>query len=317
MASKFSVKLTNRNPKQPIRKLPAHLELPRDVNVEDAKALIARLSGISDYNRVGLYSPTTKKTLKNRKALVIDEEGVLASGELIVKDLGPQIAWRTVFVIEYFGPILFHAVVPFLLRPYIYRIYPYVYKSETETPISTVQWLLFALFQLHFLKREYETLFVHRFSANTMPAFNIFRNSAFYWLMSGLLCSLHIYAPGSAADRNELGLLDYVGLALFVVGETCNWIVHQHLSTLRKPGGTEKGIPNCIGSNLVTSPNYMFEVTAWLGVILISRSFSVVAFIATGILYMRSWSRDKERALRKEFGDRYKKKKYTMLPGLI
>jgi very-long-chain enoyl-CoA reductase len=225
-------------------------------------------------------------------------------------------AWRTVYVIEYFGPLLFHAVVP-LVRPYIYRIPPFVYKNEAETPIRQVQWLLLVLFFVHFLKREYETIFVHRFSANTMPAWNIFRNSAFYWLMSGLICALDIYAPGSLSDRDELGILDYVGLAMFAIGETCNWIVHQHLATLRKPGGTEKGIPNCIGSSLVTSPNYMFEVLAWVGVILISRSWAVVAFICTGILYMRSWSRGKEKALRKEFGDRYKKKRYTMLPGLI
>ena len=235
---------------------------------------------------------------------------------LTTNHLGPQIAWRTVFLIEYFGPILFHLLVP-CIRPWIYRFPPYVYKSEVETPVTQVQWLLFALFQMHFLKREYETLAVHRFSANTMPAWNIFRNSAFYWLMAGALCAFDIYAPRSMSARDELSLVDYVGLGLFVVGETCNLIVHQHLATLRKPGGTEKGIPNCIGSGLVTSPNYMFEVLAWVGIILISRSWSVVAFISTGILYMRSWSRDKEKALRKEFGDRYKKKRYTMLPGLI
>ncbi|KAM7204822.1 3-oxo-5-alpha-steroid 4-dehydrogenase domain containing protein [Rhypophila sp. PSN 637] len=316
MASKLSLKLTNRAPKQPIKKLPAHIELSADATVEDAKVAVARTSGISDFNRIGLYDPTSKKILKNRRALVRDEQGVVAAGELIVKDLGPQMAWRTVFIVEYFGPILFHSLVP-LIRPYIYRFAPYLYVSETSTPISKVQWLLFALFQIHFLKREYETIFVHRFSANTMPAFNIFRNSAFYWLMSGLMCSLHIYAPNSAADRDELVPLDYLGIGIFVFGEVCNWIVHQHLASLRKPGGTEKGIPNCIGSGLVTSPNYMFEVTAWIGVILISRSAAVVLFICTGIMYMRSWSRDKEKALRKEFGDRYKKKRYTMLPGLI
>lgn len=204
-----------------------------------------------------------------------------------------------------------------LVRPYIYFIPPFAYKSEAETPMTQVQWLLFGLFNLHFLKREYETVFVHKFSANTMPARNIVRNSAFYWLMAGLLCALDVYAPGNLSARDELVPLDYVGLGLFAVGEACNWIVHQHLASLRKPGGTEKGIPNCIGSSLVTSPNYMFEVLAWVGVILISRSWAVVLFICTGIVYMRSWSRGKEKALRNEFGDRYKKKRYTMLPGLI
>lgn len=219
-------------------------------------------------------------------------------------------------MIEYFGPILFHALIPYI-RPYIYRFSPYLYISEAETPMTQVQWLLFAMFQLHFLKREYETLFVHKFSANTMPAFNIFRNSAFYWLLAGLLSALHIYAPGSLSARDELTPLDYFGTALFLVCEVCNWMVHQHLASLRKPGGTEKGIPNCIGSNLVTCPNYMFEVLAWVGVICISRSWAVVVFIVNGIVYMRDWSRGKEKALRAEFGDRYKKKRYTMLPGLI
>jgi len=317
MASQpVSLKLSNRAPKKPIKKLPASIDLPRDATVEDAKILIAKKSGISDFNRIGLFDPESKKILKNRRARVADEQGVASLGELVVKDLGPQIAWRTVFVIEYFGPILFHVLIP-LIRPYIYRFGPFVYKNEAETGLTQVQWVLFALFNLHFLKREYETLFVHKFSANTMPAFNIFRNSAFYWLLAGLLCSVHVYAPNSSAARAELGLLDYAGLALFAIGETCNWIVHQHLASLRKPGGTEKGIPNCIGSSLVTSPNYMFEVLAWVGVILVSRSGAVVFFICTGIIYMRDWSRGKEKALRKEFGDRYKNKRYTMLPGLI
>ncbi|KAL2024132.1 hypothetical protein VTK56DRAFT_9912 [Thermocarpiscus australiensis] len=317
MPSTLTLKLTNRAPKAPIKKLPSSVELPHDATVEDAKIVIARQAGIKDFNRVGLFDPTTKQTLKNRRALLRDEAGVISAGELAVKDLGPQIAWRTVFVIEYFGPILFHAVVP-LVRPYIYRIPPFVYKDEAETPMTQVQWLLCALFHLHFLKREYETVFVHKFSANTMPARNIVRNSAFYWLVAGLLCALDIYAPGnSRAARDRLVPLDYVGLALFAVGEACNGIVHRHLASLRKPGGTEKGIPNCIGSGLVTCPNYMFEVMAWVGVILVSRSWAVVVFICLGTLYMRSWSRGKEKALRKEFGDRYKKKRYTMLPGLI
>lgn len=155
-----------------------------------------------------------------------------------------------------------------------------------------------------------------------MPAWNIFRNSAFYWGEAGLLCALSIYATWSPArfpaePRSGITTLDYVLVALWVVFQACNAIVHVHLVSLRPKNSTAKGIPSCIGSSLVTCPNYMFEVLGWLMVILISRDVTVVIFILTGIMYMASWSRDKEKALRRLFPDEYKKKKYTMLPGLI
>lgn len=247
---------------------------------------------------------------------------------------GPQIAWRTVFVVEYAGPLLIH-VLFYFLRPSI-PFLPASWSSgitvDGTGSLTDVQTVTFVLFALHFFKRELETIFLHRFAANTMPAFNIFRNSAFYWLLAGLACSVSLYAPLSpmrvsfplgstiaSPARSGFGStpLDYAGLALFVVSELCNFRVHYHLAHLRKPGSTDKGIPSCIGTSLVTAPNYMFEVLAWVGVILISRDVTVVLFILVGISYMRSWSRDKERALRRLFPDKYKKKRYTMLPGLI
>lgn len=95
MASKISLKLSNRAPKQPIKKLPASIELPADATVEDAKIAVARGSGIRDFNRIGLYDPSTKKILKNRKALVRDEQGVVSTGELVVKDLGTSPAFTS------------------------------------------------------------------------------------------------------------------------------------------------------------------------------------------------------------------------------
>jgi very-long-chain enoyl-CoA reductase len=221
-----------------------------------------------------------------------------------------------IYVVEYFGPMLFHALIP-LLRKYIYIVYPYDLPDGQVPPLHRVQWILLIFFQLHFLKRELETLFLHKFSVNTMPALYVIRNSAFYWLQAGLLGAYDIYAPRSFAARDQLGPLDYVGLALIVYGEITNFIVHVHLAGLRAPGSTERGIPNCIGSSLVTCPNYMFEVIAWVGVMLICRSWGVASFMAVGIWYMRGWSRGKEKTLRQLFPDKYKPHRYTMLPGLI
>jgi very-long-chain enoyl-CoA reductase len=93
MANNLTLKLSNRAPKNPIRKLPSTVELPHDATVEDAKMVIARQSGFTDYNRVGLFDPATKQTLKNRRALVRDEAGVMSAHELVVKDLGTPSAY--------------------------------------------------------------------------------------------------------------------------------------------------------------------------------------------------------------------------------
>ena len=38
---------------------------------------------------------------------------------------------------------------------------------------------------LHYVKRELETAFVHRFSSETMPLINVFKNSFHYYVLFG------------------------------------------------------------------------------------------------------------------------------------
>lgn len=213
-------------------------------------------------------------------------------------------------MIEYLGPILIHPLM-IALRPYIYPGSPSAYA------MSSTQWLSFALFMLHFVKREVETLFVHKFSANTMPAFNVVKNSAFYWIVGGLVNAFVIYHPWSLASHAAQPLIDVVGLALWLFGEVGNARVHLYLSSLRSVGGTERKIPVGYGFSFVTCPNYMYELLAWAGIILVSRDPTVVIFIAIGLAQMYAWGKGKEQAYRKEFGDRYKKKRFVMVPGLL
>lgn len=314
MATKVTLKLTNRAPKKPIKKLPETVSISPDTTVEDVKVQIARAAGIKDHNRIGLFDPTTKKTLKDRQALVREIEPVVNAGEIMVKDLGPQLAWRTVFLVEYLGPILIHLAV-IAARPYMSML-PY-YSNVASVPLSQTQLLVFGMVVAHFVKRELETLFVHRFSATTMPAFNIFKNSFFYWALSGLLVAYGVYSPVSEAATASNQNIDIAGLAIYLYGEISNAIVHLNLSNLRPKGTTKRGIPTGYGFGLVTCPNYMFEVLSWVGIILVSRSWTVVVFIAFGTLQMKQWAWQKEKAYRTQFGDKYKKKRYTMIPGLF
>ncbi|KAI1506640.1 3-oxo-5-alpha-steroid 4-dehydrogenase-domain-containing protein [Biscogniauxia marginata] len=325
MAVGLSLKVTSRSRKG-LKGLPSSIELPNDATVEDAKRAIARATRTSDFNRIGIFDPVSKKTIKDRKALLREQEPVMRLGEILVKDLGPQISWRLVYVAEYLGPLIFHPL--FLgLRNHIYpAVYPYLqgYVPAPVLPageLSATQKAAFAMIVAHFAKREFETVFVHKFSANTMPAAYILRNSFFYWVFAGLLGAAEIYAPFSPAalvdDGSGFSPLSKLGLALFVLGEVCNFNVHWYLSTLRKPGETARKIPTGLGFNLVTCPNYMFEIIAWIGVILVTRSPSLGLFITIGSYFMYTWGWGKEKAYRKQFGDKYKKKRFVILPGLL
>ena len=92
------------------------------------------------------------------------------------------------------------------------------------------------------MKRELETIYVHKFSNATMPAFNIFKNSGHYWILSGFNLAYFVYAPAK-----KLGLLKFffhvnqlptsfnnLLFALWVFAELSNLVTHLNLSGLRK-----------------------------------------------------------------------------------
>ena len=264
--------------------------------------------------------------MPNDKSTTVESLGLKDGSVIQIKDLGtilrnllpsacciangfagPQISWRTVFVIEYLGPLLIH--------PAMYFLQTYIYQNPPSEP-STLQMLSCLTISLHFLKREVETLFVHRFSNATMPAFNIFKNSAHYWLLSGLLIAYFTYSPTSLTAGPANPAITYPALAVFAIAELCNLNAHLVLRSLRSPGGTERGVPRGLGFDWVTCPNYLFEIIAWISILAINQSWTTAVFIAVGGAQMAAWAKKKEIRYRKESAGRYNKKRYTMIPGI-
>jgi very-long-chain enoyl-CoA reductase len=149
-----------------------------------------------------------------------------------------------------------------------------------------------------------------------MPFRNVFKNSAHYWLLSGVNMAYWMYSPNAPSAHAENAFITWIGIWLFLLGELCNLSNHITLRQLRRPGTTDRGIPLGIGFSLVTCPNYMFECLSWVGVFMVTRSFSVILFLVVAAVQMGAWAKKKERRYRKEFGDKYKPKKFVMLPGI-
>lgn len=298
---------------KPIRKLPKEVNLEPTASTYQLYETLSKTSGLS-IHRLRITKGSDHSLVPNAKDATIQDAGLREESTVHVKDLGPQISWRTVFIVEYFGPLVIPPLFLFALRDYVY----FNFEKPLPEPSST-QLLVCALLVVHFLKREFETIFIHRFSNATMPARNIFKNSAHYWAMAGFNIAYWVFRPdAAAANENQNPAFLYSGLAVFAFGEMANLNSHLVLRNLRRPGTTERGIPSGFGFNLVTCPNYLFEVISWLGIWLVSTlSWSVLIFTIVGGMQMMQWAAKKERRYRKEFGDKYKRKRHAMIPGVF
>ncbi|KAJ3191034.1 3-oxo-5a-steroid 4- dehydrogenase [Irineochytrium annulatum] len=317
----MQLKLVNRK-----GKLLKQLDVASDANVEDLSRVIYKACAYPSHsvNTIAAdYTFAVPKWDINRQRLTYgDKNAVLERGlslksygikdgdTVVFKDLGPQLGWSTVFLIEYLGPLLIH--------PLVYYNQKLIYGKEA--PKTTIQFLTLVMVVVHFLKREYETLFIHRFSNATMPFRNLPKNCFHYWILSGVILALVIYRPGF-----EVGLLGgvtsdtfvYPLLGFFIYAEVSNFITHQILSNLRPPGSRVRKIPHGYGFDYCTCPNYFYECLAWLAVAVLTGSIAAWGFLAVSFGQMYLWAVKKHKRYIEEFGDKYPKNRTKIIPFLL
>ncbi|KZP09000.1 hypothetical protein FIBSPDRAFT_938657 [Athelia psychrophila] len=100
------------------------------------------------------------------RQLYLDRQNLAVAGSTAAlesddgrEDLGPQIRWKTVFLIEYAGSLFIHTA--------FYHLLKLVYVQDVQH--SQLQKVVYAFVMIHFVKRELETPFDHRFSHGTSP----------------------------------------------------------------------------------------------------------------------------------------------------
>ncbi|KAI9310605.1 3-oxo-5-alpha-steroid 4-dehydrogenase-domain-containing protein [Dichotomocladium elegans] len=312
------MKLTvaSRNPKS------THFPLTLELDGTPETVTVAQVSKAIEAKLPKYYPDRQRLTDQDKKPLDKDktlaELGVTDGATIQFKDLGkvashfcvlstgPQIGWRTVFLIEYGGPLLIHPIFYYLSK----SIYG---EAFAHSPMqTTVYWMC----MLHFIKRELETIFVHRFSHGTMPFFNVFKNSGHYWILSGVNLAYWVYGPWfalgqKASERSDVWL--YGAVALWAWAELSNLLTHITLRNLRPAGTRDRNIPYGYGFDLVSCPNYTFETIGWTAVCFLSTSWSAWLFniVATGQMYI--WAVNKHKRYRKEFKD-YPRNRKAMIP---
>lgn len=296
-----------------------HDHLLSDVaTVGDLRASIAKKLNKS-YHRVAIYHDEAEmaknyKLSDDNARLSSDTCKVTSKTRIMWKDLGPQIGYATVFYIEYLGPMVFMA---------LYAICPKLTGGNTALDLAAwkaMNWVAqlgIACWMLHFLKRELETLFVHKFSRPTMPLRNLFKNCAYYWSFGAMigwpLCSSSYSPPDNY-------IVVYTGLTLFVLAEIGNLTIHLNLANMgaskpatEKLGSTniiskpKRSIPMGFGFDYVACPNYTFEILSWVGFSIMTGLLASWAFTVLGFYQMQEWAFKKHSAYKETHGKEYTK----------
>lgn len=286
----------------------AVVKVARDATIGQLKMAIAKLMPMYYPDRQSLKAEPNGKMLKDEASVA-----ELKDKKVYFKDLGPQLGWSTVFLAEYAGP-LFVYLLFYLFPEHIYGKQQRILKGFGVVDLAAICW------SGHYLKRLLETIFVHRFSHATMPIKNLFKNCSYYWGCAAFVAYFvnHPLYQGPSYGDTQV----YAGLGCFIFNELGNFSIHLALRNLRPAGSKVRKIPLPTGNpftslfNLVSCPNYTYEVGAWLSFSVMTQSLPALIFSCLGFYQMTVWAIGKHKNYKREF-PKYPKGRRAIIPFVI
>jgi len=284
--------------------------VPPTSTLADVKKLIHKQKKSLYPDRQSLRLDSKGKTLSDEA--VLNTLTLKKSRILYLKDLGPQVGWKTVFLCEYFGPLMCYLIT--YSRPKL------LYGDKATMPMHDVVHVAAICWSFHYVKRLYETVFVHRFSHATMPYLNLFKNCTYYW---GFAIYIGYYVNHPLYTPPFFGKLQvYTCLVGFLLSEIGNYSIHCALRDLRPPGTKERNIPFPTKNpftflfNYVSCPNYSYEFYSWIFFSAMTQCLPAGIFTVAGFYQMALWALGKHRNYKKEF-PKYPKNRKAIIPFLI
>lgn len=307
-----------------------------------------RVSEGPTFMMANIPAPSYTHIIYNKTTYVYDREGIVrvrcaltdhrynwksvdemqldpsTSNQLLLRDYGLQVSWRLVYIVEYTGALLAYPLVVWWRLGGMECVYGNADILEilvggtalfhTLTRPDVLMWIV------HYTKRILESVFIHSFSADTMPFENVFKNSLYYW---GAGWALAYMAPPHMM-QGDIAVYNMGIIGLWIVCQLGNLFVHHYLANLRvaSDGSRITGhvFPTHPLFRIVVCPNYGFEIMGWfcfamLDVSATNMMWYVVAkliFCTIGAVQMYVWAGNKKKRYHQLFGDKYKTKQHIL-----
>lgn len=156
-------------------------------------------------------------------------------------------------------------------------------SSFLISPNGGVRYLMVkAAVSIHFSKRVFETLFVHKYSGAMMLDSAILISSSYLFAASGM-----IYIQSMTVGFAEPSIdLKYLGLLVFIIGTSGNFYHHYLLANLRSKNETGYKIPTGGLFGFVICPHYLFEIIALFGISLMAQTLFAFSVSIGSAIYL-------------------------------
>lgn len=152
---------------------------------------------------------------------------------------------------------------------------------------------------IHFFKRLFEVLFVHKYSGSMDVEATIAISSSYF-----LSTITMIYCQHLTQDLPQPSIdLKYGGYIIFLVGIIGNIYHHILLSKLRKKGEKEYKIPQGGLFNYAICPHYLFEILIFVGISCTSQTLYTTSFTLGTTFYLMGRSIATRRWYKPKFDD--------------
>lgn len=175
--------------------------------------------------------------------------------------------------------------------------------------------VLLGLWEAHYLQRAFIYPFGRRNAARRLPL--VVLSFAFLFnTMNGYLNGRYIFTFSGGYSSEWLGDPRFIaGLAVFLTGFVINRQADQTLRSLRRPGESGYQIPNSGLYRRVSCPNYLGEITIWLGWAMATWSLPGLAFALWTAANLVPRARAHHAWYRGHFPD-YPPERRALVPGL-
>jgi hypothetical protein len=175
-------------------------ELPIDANGQSLFSLVSTVTKLPiNQIRVSHESPNGPSVSVSPSVALSG----LPTSTFLVKDLGPQVSYHGVYIIENVGPAVIWPLFVLLFNP----------KRTVYFRLAAVMWCF------HYGKRLFETHFVHE----TMSRFDLLKNTAYHWCFAVMMAWSII---GRVRDVKEIDNEQILSMLAFFVFEFLNGYGH-------------------------------------------------------------------------------------------